>query len=239
MTSGLRRAVSRVPGLAIKILDGPTGYNETGFARKPPLNGQSMLSVPVANGTTFCGLNVSTARVLYLDGENPLVVVREHLQSLGISKTENLIIWGGWNDAPPSPPQSPIILNFASQENVLIIYNPAVAFNPGDENSSNETRKFMDHLRRLAHQGASITLLHHTGKSRTSQDYRGSSDYKGSVDMACSLRKLSEKEGGIDRLALESFKSRIAPGKNLGLQFREGAGLTAFDAPVMQSVSQR
>ena len=39
-------------------------------------------------------------------------------------------------------------------------------FNTGDEQSSTEMRKFMTKFRTLAHAGATVLLLHHTGKAK-------------------------------------------------------------------------
>ncbi len=99
-----------------------------------------------------------------------------------------------------------------------------MAFNRGEENSPNETRAFMDKLRDLSNRGATVLVLHHTGKSEGSKVYRGSSDYKASVDMAYLLKSLSNRNGALDRLSLKCFKGRMAPGKNLELEFREGKG---------------
>ena len=98
-----------------------------------------------------------------------------------------------------------------------------------DEQSSTEMREFMKLFRRLAHRGATVIVLHHTGKSKTSKDYRGSTDIKASVDMAYVVPHA--RQGKLHRLEMNPFKSRIAPGEKFAMEFREGHGFHAIEAP--------
>jgi hypothetical protein len=127
------------------------------------------LAGTVANGKDFIGLETRHLPVLYLDGENPLAIAKRNLEELGLTRNPDLRIWGGWNDSPPPGPDSPIVKSFALQHHGLLIWDSLVEFHPGDEQSSTETREFMKHFRRLAHLGATVLILHHTGKSGTSK----------------------------------------------------------------------
>ncbi len=62
----------------------------------------------VARGQSFLGRDVIRLPVLYLDGENPLFVVKDKLHNLGVPETHELRIWGGWVDSPPPGPGSAI-----------------------------------------------------------------------------------------------------------------------------------
>lgn len=54
----------------------------------------------VAHGTAFIGCDAQRRPVLYIDGENPLAIVKRDLADLGIARTNDLQVWGGWHDDP-------------------------------------------------------------------------------------------------------------------------------------------
>jgi hypothetical protein len=182
----------------------------------------------VARGTPFLGREVRQRPVLYLDGENPLAIVQRNLEGLGVAETPTLQVWGGWNDAPASAPPHGEILEFARQHEPLLIWDSLVEFHPGDEQSSTETRKFMKHFRALAHAGATVLVLHHTGKTAGSKEYRGSSDIAAAVDMAYKLEG-QPKDRGLYRLIMRNFKSRFAQGRDFGMEFQAGRGFQAIE----------
>lgn len=96
-----------------------------------------------------------------------------------------------------------------------------VAFHPGSEQDASETRRFLTQFRRLTHLGATVVLIHHTGKAETAQTYRGSSDIKAAVDCAYLLQPL-DSESGLGRLRLRSFKNRVALGASIEVQYEAG-----------------
>jgi len=185
----------------------------------------------VARGESFAGQKVQQRPVLYLDGENPLCIAKQRLSDLGIPETPNLSVWGGWVDEAPHGPNSTLLRDYARQHKPLLIWDSLVQFHDGDEQSASETRKFMDHFRQLANLGATVIILHHTGKTSTSQDYRGSSDIKAAVDMAYHLEPELSVNEGIHLLTLRNFKGRFAPGKSFGLEFVKGKGFIACEMP--------
>jgi archaellum biogenesis ATPase FlaH len=185
----------------------------------------------VARGETFAGIAVKQRPVLYLDGENPLCVAKQRLWDLGIAETPDLRVWGGWLDPSPPGPNSAMLLDYTREHHPLFIWDSLVQFHDGEEQSATETRAFMNYFRQLAHLGATILILHHTGKTSSSQQYRGSSDIKAAVDMAYVLETESTLMGGIHRLTLRNFKARYAPGKNFGLEFIHRRGFVACEVP--------
>jgi archaellum biogenesis ATPase FlaH len=190
--------------------------------------GKSWVSIDlagsVASGRPFAGLTVHRRPVLYVDGENPPAVVKERLRDLGIKPHQDFYIWGGWNDDPPPGPDDPRVMEFAREQKALLIWDSFVEFNPGDEMSATDTRQFMKKFRALANEGATVLILHHTGKATTSQDYRGSSDIKAGVDTAYRLESEERREGKIHRLKMVNFKSRAAAGRDFRLEFAPGEG---------------
>ena len=187
----------------------------------------------VARGEDFAGRAVKQRPVLYLDGENPLGLVKQRLFDLGIPETNGLRVWGGWVGDAPHGPDSALLREFVRQHHPLLIWDSLIDFHDGDEQSASETRAFMKHFRVLANLGATVLILHHTGKTPASQDYRGSSDIKAAVDMAYVLESELTLAGGIHRLTLRNFKGRFAPGQDLGLKFAERRGFVACEIPAV------
>jgi hypothetical protein len=178
----------------------------------------------LAQGLPVIGLPSYRNKVLYVDGENPLYVVKQRLSDLAIQDTGDLIIWGGWIQDPPPNPSSRLVINFARQFKGLIIYDSLIEFHPGSEQSSTETRAFMRQFRALANMGATVVVLHHTGKAETAKLYRGSSDIKAVVDTAYLLRKDPGEPERLGKLSLTCFKARLMPGRNFAFEFRKGHG---------------
>jgi hypothetical protein len=192
------------------------------------------LAGAVAHGWNVFGEGVKQRKVLYLDGENPAFVAKQRLYDLGIPETPDLKVWGGWEAEPPPGPDRAIIQDFAAKEKPLLIWDSLVEFHTGDEQSSTETRKFMRQFRQLANLGATVVILHHTGKSEKAQEYRGSSDIEAAVDMAF-LLKTEGKGQALDQLTLEPFKSRLAlvPTRLLKYVPKRGFDSTTIAKPVV------
>jgi len=183
------------------------------------------LADAVAHGTPVFGTKAVQASrpVLYIDKENPLAVVKKRLPELGIAETPNLLIWGGWCDEEPAGPNHPLVEDFAKSK-PLIIWDSLVRFHSGEEQSATDTSRFMGLFRKLANLGATVVILHHTGKSEGSQEYRGSSDIPAAVDSAFKVRRLGAQSGPLDKLLLEPFKTRITPLDKITVQFVLGVG---------------
>jgi archaellum biogenesis ATPase FlaH len=215
-----------LPVGSVNLLAGDSGSGKTWLAHA--------IAGAVARGAEFMGLRVLRRPVLYLDGENPLVIVKRNLQELAIGPTEELLIWGGWHHEPAPGPDKEWLLDFVKAQPAdrkpLLIWDSLVEFHNGDEQSSTQTREFMKHFRALADVGATVLILHHTGKAKSAQQYRGSSDIKAAVDVAL-LVTSTERDGKLYRLKLECFKSRFAPKQDFGLEFQSGQGFRPWQIP--------
>jgi hypothetical protein len=178
--------------------------------------------------------------VLYVDRENPLAVVRERIDRLGINETAALTIWGLWVNPMPDGPTSASILRFASAYRPLIIFDSLIGFHPGSEQDASETRKHMQAYIALAALGASVIVLHHTGKADTAKQYRGSSDIKAAVDIAYVVESLSEPDAGIRSLRLKAFKNRLTLPETLCIDYQDGRfGLSTQRAQTNREILER
>jgi AAA domain len=181
------------------------------------------LADAVAHGKPFIRRVIAKRHVLLVDGENPSGVVRQRLDKLNIVESEFLKIWGGWNDPEPEGPESPLIFDFVGKYKPLVIFDSLIEFHTGSENDSAETRKFMRRFRKLAYLGATVVVLHHTGKGEGTKEYRGSADIKGAVDQAYLWAFIGEAQArGRGPWKLTPFKIRAFDAQELRLEFANG-----------------
>jgi KaiC/GvpD/RAD55 family RecA-like ATPase len=207
-----------LPEGAITLLTGDSGHGKTLFA--------TALAGAIVTGGEFLGRQATRRRVLYLDRENPLALVKQHLFDLHIERTPDLIYWGGWCEHPADGPAAASLHDFARAEQPVLIFDSLIAFHPGDEQDASETRRYFQYFRNLTAAGATIILLHHTGKSENAKQYRGSTDIKASVDMAWLIEKLGDSAGLLSELRIVPFKNRIGAGKTIPVSFRDGQFVT-------------
>ncbi|HWE52462.1 MAG TPA: AAA family ATPase [Bryobacteraceae bacterium] len=165
----------------------------------------------VERGAVFAGLETQRRPVLFLDRENPLPIVVERLDRLGISDSQNFKIWGGWVPEESPAPWAPIVIEWveACEAKPLIIVDSLVAFLQGEENSATEVRAYMQGFRKLADMGATVIILHHSGKADSAREYRGSSDIKASIDIGYHLAN-SGSTSELGTLRLRAFKARFS-----------------------------
>lgn len=64
----------------------------------------------------------------------------------------------------PCRPPAASIIRFAREKRPLIIFDSLIGFHDGKDQDASETRRCLQHYRRLAAEGASPVLLHHAGK---------------------------------------------------------------------------
>jgi predicted ATP-dependent serine protease len=103
---------------------------------------------------------------LLLDRENPISVVQDRFDRLGITDGPLLRVWGGWLLEEAPQPASPIVLDWvkACHPRPLIIVDSLSAFYGGDQNDAGEMRTFMNQCRKLADLGSTVAVIHHDGQ---------------------------------------------------------------------------
>jgi KaiC/GvpD/RAD55 family RecA-like ATPase len=220
-----------VPEGGITLLTGDSGHGKTLFA--------TAIAGAIVNGGLFLNRQAERRKVLYLDRENPLSLVKQHLHDLHIERTSDLIVWGGWCEHPADGPGSVSLLEFARAEKPVLIFDSLIAFHPGDEQDASETRRYLQRFRDLAAAGATIIVLHHIGKADSAKEYRGSTDIKASVDVAWLLRKEGDPAGLLTELRLIPFKNRIGTCGAIPVSFRDGHFLTEQRAESNREVFER
>lgn len=220
-----------IPEGAVTLLTGDSGVGKSTLALA--------LAAAVARGEPFLGRRCSRRRVLYMDRENPVGIVRERLSRMGIPETPELVVWGGWVDPPPHGPESLSIAAWAREHRPLIIWDALVAFHPGSEQDASETRRHLQRYRDLASAGASNVILHHTGKAETAKTYRGSSDIKAAVDVAYLIEAASDPAAGLGRLRLRPFKNRLALFTTLLVNYEQGQFQLCEDPAAAMSETNR
>jgi hypothetical protein len=171
-----------------------------------------VLAREVATGGLFLGRKCRQREVVIFDRENPLALICERRDLLGMSTDETIRIWGSWERNPPPSIGDPRLLRIARERKPLIIVDSFIRFHNADENSATEMAPVMADLRALANAGASVVLLHHRTKADSSY-YRGSSDILGGVDVALSISR--DKNSGI--ISIECFKTRFTDEFELSL----------------------
>jgi archaellum biogenesis ATPase FlaH len=188
----------------------------------------------VQHGVPFAGLATQRRQVLVLDRENPLPIVVERFDRLDMNDSENFRYWGGWLPEEAAEPGSPIVTEWlrACEPKPLIVVDSLVAFHGGDENDATQTRAFMQKLRRLADLGGTVVCLHHSDKSETSKDYRGSSDFKASIDVGYHLANLGDPSRLV-KLRLRAFKARFSVLPEVILNYIDGVFRIDTRAPIV------
>jgi hypothetical protein len=198
-----------IPRGAVVLLTGSPGVGKSSLALK--------LVIACALGREFLGRQCERIKCLYLDKENPLTLVQQRTDVFAGGPIPELPIWGGWLPDEPPMVEDPRLLRWATEHQLLIVFDSLVRFHIADENSASEMRNVMAHLRRLADAGATVLVLHHRPKTEGNK-YRGSSDILAAVDMAYAL----EEVGGF--LRLHRFKSRFSAEKVFSLRANFATG---------------
>lgn len=200
----------------VGLLTGDSGSGKSTFA--------TAFGHAVAKGVPIAGFCTSKRPTLLLDRENSLNGVRERLGRLQIEDDGDFKIWGGWCAGEVPAADSPIVLDWidACGTKPLVIVDSLVSYlERASENDSSDIRAYMNGFRMIANRGATVVLLHHTGKGDSTKDYRGSSDIKASVDTAFNLANLGDPSR-LSTLRLRAFKSRFATATEVVLHYQDG-----------------
>jgi archaellum biogenesis ATPase FlaH len=204
-----------IPRKSLCLISGRPGSGKSTFA--------SALGYAVSKGEAFLGRQTSKRPVLILDRENPDQFVLDRFVRLGIEENDDFMTFGRWIGEEPPGAGAPIIIEWVNrcERKPLVIVDGFIAFHVGNENEAQAVRTHMNLYRSLAAMGATLLILHHPGKSETSQDYRGSSDLEAAVDIAYKITNADEG-GLLSDLKLQVFKQRISVTSPLHFRYEQG-----------------
>jgi KaiC/GvpD/RAD55 family RecA-like ATPase len=238
-------------GQACSIEDLPSiaecGAVDIEYIRRPELPRGAVVGLTGDAGSGKSTLLTAWARdawrnqgvpALFLDRENSLNVVAERLQRLGVEDGPGLRFWGGWLPAEAPQPYCSTVRAWAAERKGLVVVDSLSAFLEGDQNDAAIVRRFMHQARRLANAGATVVLVHHSGKSESAQDYRGSSDFKAAIDQGFHVANYGT-DGRLEKLVLRAYKSRIGVSGELSYQYAGGRFVRGDIQEARQTVSEQ
>jgi hypothetical protein len=187
------------------------------------------LAKAVASGEEFLGMRTKRRRVLYLDYENPAVVIKARCDDLGFELPDDYIkFWDRFGRKTPPKPGDPELEEIVRDCVATTGHGPWLIFdswssllNPGEggELTGQISYKFME-LRKLADIGATITVIDHTRKYDKDTLY-GGQDKEAKSDTIHSL-KLFERAQNHPVILIDSRLKRYAPknDRTLAIEFR-------------------
>ena len=165
----------------------------------------------VARGEAFAQMASGPARdVLYMDRENGMNLVAARKQTLSIPETPKLRYWGRWVPLPFIGLASKELLAYAEQVQPLLIFDSLCRFHTANENDNSEMARVMDSFVALARKGATVLVLHHTGKD-SEKNFRGAMEIEAAPDVAY---RVDRKDRTVK---LRQFKNRIAEERSFEL----------------------
>jgi hypothetical protein len=186
------------------IIAGEYGTGKTWFGM--------MLGNAVSRGERFLGRETVQQKVVYLDRENPLPVIKERMVALFGEHDQdelNYRHWGLW--LPDDPPNfgDPRYQQFAVPDS-LLIFDSFTRFHSYNENSPTEMAQISAHLRKLQSSGATVLVFHHRDKKMESA-YRGTAEIAAGCDVMYSF----SRETQANTRTLRQIKSRTALDDNI------------------------
>lgn len=184
-----------------------------------------MLCRAISEGKPFLGIASKQTKVIYLDYENSLPVLKQRLQTIGC----NEVLFFSSSDSPPKLDVSPIPfmeMIDAYPESVFIIDTLRSA-QGADENDSRAMAQVMGVARNLRDNGATVIILHHTPKGADNK-YKGSTAIFDLVDHVIGLYPLTTQKnqetannkyyfGTVDKTRYKPFDMPLQFSKELGL----------------------
>jgi hypothetical protein len=201
-----------LPAGAVVLLSGREGSMKSYLALH--------MAHAVATGAHWLGRQTKQGPVLYLDGEMPVVVLKDRLKDMGLG--HGLHIWS-WTDETFPYQLGNSDLRRGSQEHSLIVVDTLRRHMEGKkENSSDDMAMITKDLRELTRDGATVLVLHHALKNSEKQGYRGATELGAGVDITMTLTKKETKSGAVLTLGHPDDKTRYARTERLEIDVTKG-----------------
>jgi len=152
--------------------------------------------------------------VVYIDLENSDQLVKGRWDWLQLGDGKGLTYW---NDStaipielrPPAELSEEMYMPLARPKR-LMIFDSLTRFHGEDENTISAMAPVMHFFRRCVNRGATVLVLHHSGKRHKGRDasVRGSSDFTAAPDVVHAIVKFSDQP--IPVLTIQTKKNRFA-----------------------------
>ncbi len=188
-----------IPQNSIILLFGRGGIGKTSLSLQ--------IARAIAEGLPFGELQTLKTPVYYIDFENPLSVLKERVEKIGLS--DNLWVWHISNT--PMPPRLDD-KNWELYKKLppgLLVFDTLRAGHLSDENNSKDMAVIIARLKELREAGFTILLLHHTPKGNENI-YKGSTAILDLVDHVLSLEDIrDENTVEFDKENIYRFGTRI------------------------------
>jgi KaiC/GvpD/RAD55 family RecA-like ATPase len=218
---------------------------EIEYLREPELPKGTVVGVTGDSASGKSTLATAWARdvegpVLFLDRENPVSIICDRLDRLGFPDSPRLRFWGGWCAEEAPQPDAPAVVEWMKNcgTSPLIVVDSLSGFYSGDQNDAAEMCSFMNRCRHLANMGATVMVIHHSGKADTSKDYRGSSDFKAAIDCGFHVSNYGDA-GQLGTLVLRPFKMRVGSCGEISYSYAGGRIIRGNAAEVKQTVTEQ
>ena len=158
--------------------------------------------------------------VVYCDADNPAAIAQERSERLRGKLDDRISYWGGFQTDADGGLVEPWAIGDPnwlllidrikeSGKEPIIVFDTLNSFMNGqNENDNAVVGKIMNHMRTMTNHGATVIIIHHTGKSESSKESRGASAFKGGIDVGWTL-KSTIVDCSIQRMIVQPFKSRL------------------------------
>ena len=172
------------------------------------------LAVRVATGASFLGhFETIKGKVLIIDQENQLRLVKERFELLGAKANENISFLSQEGIKIDNKSHIDRLVEVVKEINpALVVMDSLVRFHRGDENTAKDMNLFFEAASRLSSDERSVVVIHHHrkqfgfGKQSTAQNIRGSSDIPAAIEC-----HLAVDRKGKDMITITQTKLRVQP----------------------------
>lgn len=172
-----------IPQGSITLLFGRGGIGKTSICLQ--------IARAEAEGIPFGELKTIKTPTYYIDFENPLAILKERVEKIGLS--ENLYVWHISNEKQPPRLDTKEWELYKQLPPGLLIFDTLRAAHLSDENDSRPMALIMTRLKELREMGFTILLLHHTPKGNENI-FKGSTALLDLADHVLGLEEVREPD---------------------------------------------
>lgn len=172
------------------------------------------LALCVSTGQPFLGrFNTEKGRVLIIDEENQLRLIRERFEHLHADAAANICFLSQRGIKVDNTAVMDRLAKLIEEiDPTLIVLDSLVRFHSGEENSAKDMARFFEAIRPLVNERRAVVFIHHHrkqfgfGRNSSPQNIRGSSDIPAAIECHLAVDRKTA-----DTLAITQTKLRIQP----------------------------